>query len=207
MNALRPPTFREERELIMRGVTWIAGVDEAGCGCWAGPVYAAAVILPLDSRLSLVRDSKKLSVAQRERLVVDIKAAAAAWAVGTATAAEIDELNIRRAGALAMRRAVESLAVKPEFVLIDAFRIPDLAIPSKSIVRGDATVKSIAAASVIAKTARDAHLRELDALYPGYGFADHKGYGTAAHREALARLGPCQEHRRTYAPVRLVCSE
>ena len=200
MVAVPLPTFSEERALIARGITMIAGVDEAGCGCWAGPVYAAAVILPLDSRIGLVRDSKTLSLDQRLRVADRIKEEAAAWAVGTASVEEIDRLNIRGAGALAMRRAVEGLAMAPQFVLIDAFKIPGLAVPSKSIVRGDSKVKSIAAASVIAKVSRDKHLDELDREHPGYGFASHKGYGTKEHQAALARLGPCAVHRRTYAP-------
>jgi ribonuclease HII len=202
MVAVPKPTFAEERALIGRGITMIAGLDEAGCGCWAGPVFAAAVILPLDSRIGLVRDSKTLSCEQRQRTAARIKEEAAAWAVGTASAEEIDAMNIRRAGALAMRRAVEGLAMRPEFVLIDAFVIPGLGIPSKSIIKGDLKVKSIAAASVIAKVARDAHMEELDRRYPGYGFAAHAGYGTKAHQDALARLGPCPEHRKSYAPIK-----
>ncbi len=200
--AVVTPTFKEERALLMSGVTLIAGVDEAGCGCWAGPVYAAAVILPLDSGIGLIRDSKQLSPDQRRSIVDRIKEASTAWAVGTASAAEIDELNIRRAGALAMRRAVEGLKIRPQYVLIDAFQIPGLGIPSKSIIHGDAVVKSIAAASVIAKVERDRHLDELARLFPGYGFEAHKGYGTKQHQEALRRLGPCPEHRRSYEPVR-----
>lgn len=202
MVAVPLPTFKEERALFARGVTLIAGVDEAGSGSWAGPVYAAAVILPFDSRIGLVRDSKTLSPEQRERVAAQIRAAATAWAVGTASAAEIDAMNIRRAGALAMRRAVEALSVRPQFVLVDAFTIPGLDIESRGIIRGDRKVKSVAAASVIAKVARDAHLAELDALHPGYGFAVHKGYGTKAHQEALRRFGPCAAHRMSYAPVK-----
>ncbi len=202
MVAVPKPTFAEERALIARGITLIAGVDEAGCGCWAGPVFAAAVMLPLNSRIGLVRDSKTLSVSQREGLIGRIKEEATAWAVGTATAAEIDTLNIRRAGALAMKRAIEGLAIRPEFVLSDAFKIPELGIDQKNIIRGDLKVKSIAAASIIAKVARDAHLRVLDEKYPGYGFAAHKGYGTKVHQAALTALGPCAEHRMSYAPVK-----
>jgi ribonuclease HII len=206
MVAVPLPTFHEERSLLVDGFTIVAGVDEAGCGCWAGPVYAAAVILPFDSRIGLVRDSKTLSLSQRQRAVERIKKEAAAWAVGTASAEEIDQMNIRRAGALAMKRAIEGLTMKPQFVLIDAFRIPGLDIPSKSIVRGDAKVKSIAAASVIAKVERDIHLQELDRRFPGYGFAEHKGYGTKQHQEALIRLGPCAEHRKSYAPIKALLS-
>lgn len=203
MVAVTKPTFAEERALIAKGVTMIAGVDEAGCGCLAGPVFAAAVILPLDSRIGLIRDSKTLSLSQRERVAERVREEAAAVAVGMASVEEIDRLNIRVAGALAMRRAVESLAMRPEFVLIDAFRIPGLEMPSKSIMHGDRLVKSIAAASVIAKVSRDLHMNELDAKFPGYGFAAHKGYGTKAHQAALDRLGPCEAHRRSYEPVRL----
>jgi len=202
--AVIKPTYAEERALIMRGITLIAGVDEAGSGSWAGPVFAAAVIFPLDARLSLVRDSKTLSPDQRAGLVGQIKSAAVSWAIGTASVEEIAALNVRRAGLLAMRRAVEALSPLPEFLLIDAFRIPDVAIPQKNIIRGDLRVKSIAAASVIAKTARDAHMTELAEAHPGYGFERHKGYGTAAHQEALSRLGPCAAHRRTYEPVRRI---
>jgi ribonuclease HII len=204
MVAVPKPTFLEERALIKRGLTLIAGVDEAGCGCWAGPVFAAAVILPLDSRIGLVRDSKTLSLAQRESVIGRIKEEATAWAVGTATAAEIDALNIRRAGALAMKRAVDALSQRPEFVLTDAFKIPQLGIDQKNIIRGDSRVKSIAAASIIAKVSRDLHLKELDEKYPGYGFAAHKGYGTKVHQAALAKLGPCAEHRMSYAPIKAV---
>ncbi len=202
MVAVPLPTFKEERELIGQGITMIAGVDEAGCGCWAGPVYAAAVILPLDSRIGLIRDSKTLSLAQRERVAAQIKNAAAAWAVGTASSEEIDQMNIRRAGALAMRRAIDALPIVPQFVLIDAFKIPGLAIPSKSIIHGDRFVKSIAAASVIAKVSRDLQMEALDREHPGYGFAAHKGYGTKAHQEALAKFGPSPIHRLSYAPVK-----
>jgi len=198
------PTFHEERALIAQGLTLIAGADEVGCGCWAGPVYAAAVILPLDSRLALIRDSKLLSPSQRGRLVENIKIKATAWAVGAADEREIETLNIRQAASLAMRRAVESLAVRPEFVLSDAFEISGLPIPCKNIIRGDRLVKSIAAASVIAKIARDAFMDKMDARYPGYGFADHKGYGTKQHQEALKRLGPCEIHRKTYEPIRQI---
>lgn len=202
MMAVKVPTFKEERDLLARGFMFVAGVDEAGCGCWAGPVCAGAVILPFDSRIGLVRDSKTLSLDQRERVATRIKEEAADWAVGWATHEEVDALNIRVAGALAMRRAIEALPTPPQFVLSDAFRIPGLTMPMKAIIRGDATVKSIAAASVIAKVARDIRMHELDAQYPGYGFAEHKGYGTKAHQEALARLGPSPIHRMSYAPLK-----
>ena len=195
------PTFEEEQALAARGFSCVAGTDEVGCGCWAGPVMAAAVILPLGVELELVRDSKTLSPAQRERSAEEIRTKAVAWAVGSASIEEIDRLNIRRAAALAMRRAVESLAVRPDHVLSDAFLIPGLAIPVRNIVRGDAKVVSVAAASIIAKVARDRLMDELAGEYPGYGFERHKGYGTKEHQAALERQGICPIHRRTYAPI------
>jgi len=200
--AVTLPTFHEERELLARGFSIVAGADEAGCGCWAGPVYAAAVILPFDSRIGLVRDSKTLSLDQRRRVAARVKEEAAAWAVGTATPQEIDDLNIRRAGALAIRRAIEALPMVPQFVVVDAFHIPGLAMPQKAVLHGDARVKSIAAASVIAKVERDLEMHRLDALHPGYGFAHHKGYGTKEHQAALAKLGPSPIHRLSYAPIK-----
>lgn len=202
MVAVTLPTFKEERELLVRGITLVAGLDEVGCGCWAGAVYAGAVILPLNSGIGLIRDSKTLSADQRLRVAERIKEEATAWAIGQASPQEVDELNIRKAGALAMRRAIEALSVTPQFALIDAFHIPGLAIPQKSIIRGDLHVKSIAAASVIAKVARDTEMELLDAQYPGYGFARHKGYGTKEHQAALSKLGPSPIHRLSYAPVK-----
>lgn len=196
------PSFKHERELIAQGFTLLAGVDEAGCGCWAGPVYAAAVILPLDSRIGAIRDSKTLNEAQRLVLVEKIKTKAAAWSVGTASSEEVDRLNIRQAAFLAMRRAIETLSVDAQAVLCDGFMIPDLAVPCVRVVQGDKYVKSIAAASIIAKTARDEELNRLDVVHPGYGFADHKGYGTKAHQDALKRLGPSPIHRMSYAPLK-----
>jgi ribonuclease HII len=203
--AIPRATFSEERALKALGFMLVAGVDEAGMGAWAGPVVAAAVILPDGARLPLARDSKALSPAQRARCAADIKKRAVAWAVGLATHAEIDQLNIRQAGLLAMRRAVEALAPRPDHLLLDAFRIPHFDIPQKGIIRGDRHVKCIAAASVIAKTHRDALMGEYDAAHPGYGFSNHKGYGTAEHQRALAEHGPCPIHRLTYEPVRLAC--
>jgi len=195
------PTFKLERELIAQGFLIIAGVDEAGCGCWAGPVYAAAVILPLDSRIALIRDSKRLSHDQRSRVIIDIKQRATAWAVGTASHEEVDKLNIRQAAFLAMRRAIESLSMKPQAVLVDGFQIPNLSIPCRRIIGGDRIVKSIAAASIIAKVERDIEMERLDDVHPGYGFADHKGYGTKAHQIALKKLGASAIHRMSYKPL------
>lgn len=182
----------------------IAGVDEAGRGPLAGPVVAAAVLLDPAHPIAGLADSKKLSAARRERLAVEIRAKSLAWALGRAEVAEIDRLNILQASLLAMQRAVAGLSVAPAQALVDGNRCPQLACPCRAIVRGDATVPAISAASILAKVARDAELRQLHQRYPDYGFDQHKGYPTAAHLDALCRLGPCPEHRRSYAPVAAV---
>lgn len=197
-----PATYKEERLLWSQGHTYVAGVDEAGCGCWAGPVSAAAVILPPNFRGKFVRDSKTLSEPKRDELEQLIKSKAIAWSIGFASAKEVDELNIRRAANLAMRRAVQGLSIQPQALLIDAFRITGIDLPQKNIIRGDALVKSIAAASILAKTARDHLLYQLDQQFPGYGFAQHKGYGTKQHQRALKEHGVCVEHRMSYAPIK-----
>ena len=179
----------------------IAGVDEAGRGPLAGPVYAAAVILDPARPIAGLRDSKALSAGQRERLAVEIRAYSLAWAVAAADVAEIDALNILQATLLAMRRAVEALAPAPTHALIDGNRVPRLACPARAIIKGDRDVASISAASILAKTARDARLVELHVLHPLYGFAQNKGYGTPDHLAALERHGPCPAHRRSFAPV------
>jgi ribonuclease HII len=179
----------------------IAGVDEAGRGPLAGPVVAAAVILDPARPIVGLRDSKVLSAARREHLAVEIRASALAWAVASADVAEIDSLNILQATLVAMRRAVLSLALSPTEALIDGNQVPRLYCPARAIVKGDRDVAAISAASILAKTARDALLAELHALYPLYGFAQNKGYGTPAHLAALARHGPCAAHRRSFAPV------
>lgn len=195
--------LRFEQALWSTGVVRVAGVDEAGMSPLAGPVYAGAVVLPPGTRIADVDDSKKLDASERERLAVEIKANAAAWAVGFATVEEIDALNIYWAGILAMKRAVEGLGAPPEHLLLDARRLKDVPIPQERIVKGDARSLSIAAASILAKTARDAHMRELDAIHPGYGFAQHKGYPVKAHLAALEKLGACAVHRRSFGPVRV----
>ncbi len=194
--------LRFEQEVWATGVTRIAGVDEAGMSPLAGPVVAGAVILPIGFRLAGVDDSKKLDARERERLAPEIKAQAIAWGVGIVSHEEIDHLNIYRAGLLALRRAVEALSPVPEYLLIDARKLKELEIPQRSIVRGDSLSLSIAAASIIAKTTRDAMMVELDGRYPGYGFAKHKGYPVTEHVEALSRLGVCAIHRRSFGPVR-----
>jgi ribonuclease HII len=179
----------------------IAGVDEAGRGPLAGPVVAAAVILDPARPVRGLRDSKLLSEIQRDRLAPRIRDRAIAWAVAIADVAEIDRLNILWASMLAMQRAVEALAVAPDAAWIDGDRCPKLACPAHAFVGGDAMHAAIAAASILAKTARDAMLCELDREYPQYGFAQHKGYATPEHRSALSRHGPCPAHRRSFAPV------
>jgi ribonuclease HII len=195
--------LRFEHELWDTGVVHVAGVDEAGMSPLAGPVYAASVVLAPGTRIAEVDDSKKLDAKSRERLAVEIKETAVAWAIGIATPDEIDTINIYWAGLLAMRRAVEGLAIVPEHLLLDARRLKDVAIPQQRIVKGDARSLSIAAASILAKTSRDAAMCELDALHPEYGFAKHKGYPVKAHLEALARHGACAAHRRSFGPVRV----
>ena len=192
-----------EKALWSEGFRNVAGVDEAGVGPLAGPVVAAAVILPLGCKISGLDDSKKISRgSEREELESRIKKEARGWAVGQAEAEEIDRLNIYRAGILAMRRAVEGLDIRPDYLLVDARAIPEYSCPQRGVVRGDALSMSIAAASILAKTFRDRVMLELDALYPGYGLAAHKGYPTSEHLNALRRLGPSQIHRRSYGPVR-----
>ncbi|HEY0544345.1 MAG TPA: ribonuclease HII [Pyrinomonadaceae bacterium] len=192
-----------ENELWEQGFDLIAGVDEAGMAPLAGPVVAGAVILPKNYRLRGLNDSKKiLDAARRDELAAQIKHDAVCWGVGRAEVEEIDELNIYHAGLLAMRRAVEALESRPDFVLVDARKIPQCPAPQRGIIRGDLLSASIAAASIIAKTTRDAHMAEMDRLYPGYSFASHKGYGTPAHYRALNTLGVLPIHRRSFAPIR-----
>jgi ribonuclease HII len=180
----------------------IAGVDEAGRGPLAGPVVAAAVILDPARPIAGLRDSKALSAARREQLAGAIRARALAWAVAHANVAEIDALNVLQATLVAMRRAVAGLGVAPEEAWVDGNRCPELACRVRAIVGGDRDVAAISAASILAKTVRDALLVELDARYPAYGFAQNKGYGTKEHLAALARHGPCPAHRWSFAPVR-----
>ncbi len=180
----------------------IAGVDEAGRGCLAGNVVAAAVILDSARPIKGLADSKKLSPEAREHLAAEIKEKALAWAVGEATAQEVDEINVLQAAMLAMKRAVEGLRLQPDFVQVDGNKLPKWRYLSEAIVKGDDKVAAISAASIIAKTTRDAQMLLAEENYPGYGFAIHKGYGTKIHLEALDRLGPCAIHRMSYAPVK-----
>ncbi|WP_317623023.1 ribonuclease HII [Thiohalobacter thiocyanaticus] len=180
----------------------VAGVDEAGRGPLAGPVVAAAVILDPDRPLAGLADSKTLTEKRRSTLAGQIREQALAWALGRAEVEEIDRINILQASLLAMQRAVAALAVAPELALIDGNRCPELPCASQAVIKGDSRVEAISAASILAKVARDAEMIALDALYPGYGLASHKGYGSKAHLAALETLGVTPIHRRSYAPVR-----
>lgn len=185
----------------------VCGVDEAGRGPWAGPVSAGAVILDPSRLPDGLDDSKKLTAKARAALEIDIKDKALAWGVGLASVEEIEELNILQATGLAMRRAVEALGITPTFALVDGnyrFKLP---CEIKTVVKGDSISSSIAAASILAKVARDRLMTEMDVVYPGYGFAAHKGYHAQVHVEALRTLGPCAIHRRGWEPVRLLLIE
>ncbi len=180
----------------------VCGVDEAGRGPWAGPVSAGAVILDFTRVPEGLNDSKKLTAKARERLEIEIMDSAIAWGVGFASVEEIAALNIVGATGLAMRRAIEAMKVAPVFALVDGkYRFP-LPCPVKTVIGGDGVSASIAAASILAKVARDRIMHQMDALYPGYGFAAHKGYGAQAHIDALRHLGPCEIHRTSWAPIR-----
>lgn len=185
----------------------LCGVDEAGRGPLAGAVYAAAVMLDPARPIAGLNDSKKLSEKARERLAFIIRAESLAWSIAFATVEEIDRLNILQATLLAMQRAVAGLKVPPQAVWVDGNRCPEWAYPSRAIVEGDALVPAISAASILAKTARDAAMRELHARYPQYNFAGHKGYGTAAHLKALRQHGPCPEHRQSFSPVKQMLAQ
>jgi ribonuclease HII len=197
--------LRFEIELWAEGYQLVAGVDEAGMAPLAGPVVAGAVILPQNYKLRGLNDSKKiLDQEKREELALQIKHDAVCWSVGFAEVDEIDRINIYHAGLLAMQRAFLGLSCLPNFVLVDARKIPQCPVPQRGIIRGDALSATIAAASIIAKTTRDAHMLEMDALYAGYGFASHKGYPTPEHCRALKELGALPIHRRSFGRVREV---
>ncbi|MEI2690454.1 MAG: ribonuclease HII [Anaerolineae bacterium] len=199
------PTLAAELALWQTGYRRVAGLDEAGRGAWAGPVVAAAVILPPDpavaDRLAGVADSKQLSARQRARLFDQIVQQAAAWAVGMVPAAQIDAHGIVAATHCAMHAALAGLSLAPDYLLIDYLRLSELATPQHSLPKGDSRVLSIAAASIVAKVSRDRWMAGLEMQHPGYGFQQHKGYGTAAHRAALRQLGPCAQHRMTFQPL------
>ena len=180
----------------------VAGVDEVGRGPLCGPVVTAAVILDPTQPIAGLNDSKKLSEKKREQLFVEIQEKALAWHIARAEVAEIDQLNILHATMLAMQRAVEGLSITPKLALIDGNRCPQLSMPSRAVVQGDSEEPAIAAASILAKVARDREMQQLDAQYPGYGMAKHKGYPTTAHLAALQQLGATPIHRRSFAPVK-----
>ncbi len=191
----------EQTRLSWDTVGLVAGVDEAGRGPLAGPVFAAAVILDARQPINGLADSKKLTASKRNRLYDEILAKALCWSVAQASRQEIDDINILQATLLAMRRAVEGLRLRPAMVLVDGNRIPTLDMLAEPIVEGDALVPAISAASILAKVQRDRWCAELDLQFPQYGFARHKGYGTAQHLTALRELGACEQHRRTFRPV------
>jgi ribonuclease HII len=200
------PDLALERQLWNAGVGCLAGLDEAGRGAWAGPLLAGAVILPPDwpevgRLLAGVRDSKQMTPRQRARWAEEIRKVATAVGLGQATPEEVDRLGPLGASRLAMERALADLWLSPDHLLIDHLRLPEVMLPQTALPQGDAQVLSIAAASVMAKVTRDEAMVRLEAEYPGYGFSRHKGYGTAEHRAALDRLGPCPIHRHSYAPV------
>ncbi|MBA4380477.1 MAG: ribonuclease HII [Anaerolinea sp.] len=197
------PHLRYERSLWKKGLSWVGGIDEAGRGALAGPVAAAVVILPPDASLSRtlrgVRDSKQMTPLQRESWAPRIQKIALAWGVGFASNGEIDKSGILPATRLAAMRALESLSRLPDFLITDFLNLPECPLPQTALVKGDRRSLTVAAASVLAKTARDALMREFDGEYPGYGYARHKGYGTPQHRAALRKLGICAIHRNSFA--------
>lgn len=184
----------------------IAGVDEVGRGCLAGPVIAAAVILNPNCPISGLADSKKLTESKRAQLAQQIKNQALCWAIGRAEASEIDRINILQASLLAMQRAISQLKIRPDFIIVDGNRLPELDTPAEAIVQGDSLIAEISAASIIAKVARDEEMQILDRIYPGYHFSIHKAYPTQLHQQALQQLGISPQHRTSFAPVKKLIS-
>jgi ribonuclease HII len=200
------PDISFEMNLWDQGIALVAGIDEAGRGAWAGPVYAAAVIFPCDHNLQLILpgidDSKELTSQKRDECAIRINKAALAWQVGSASSVEIDQLGIVPATKLAMKRAVAGLSIHPQHLLIDFLALQEILIPQTAIVKGDARSLSIASASILAKTSRDAEMVSLAKEFPDYGFEQHKGYGTAQHQKMITQLGPSPIHRMTFAPLK-----
>ncbi len=210
LNSRLKPSFKEEKLLWEQGYRIIAGVDEAGRGALMGPVVAAAVILPdiIKARwTSRVRDSKQLTPEERENLYEYIKEVSVSMGTGSASNTIIDEVGIARATRIAMIQAIGELEPEPEYILIDYFSLSETALPNRGIEDGDSLCFSIACASIIAKVTRDRLVTAMDNEYPGYGFAEHKGYGTSQHLECLRRKGPCPLHRRSFRPVREIVEE
>jgi ribonuclease HII len=206
---MKLPTFDQEAALQAQGYRLVAGVDEVGRGALAGPVMAAAVVLPLSADLPWlrsVRDSKQLSPKQRECVFDLVQRAGIPFGLGSVPHATIDEVGIVQATRMAMAQAVDSLPSRPDFLLVDALSLPEVDLPQKGIIRGDQLSLSIACASIVAKVSRDRQMMELDGMYPGYGLARHKGYGTRQHLQCLGQLGPCAIHRRSFAPVLGLCT-
>jgi ribonuclease HII len=200
----RPQLWASERFALAMGFSVVAGIDEVGLGPLAGPAVAAAVVLPVGARLDGLNDSKQLLASDRERLDRRIRRLAVAFGVGEVPAADIDRFGLTYARRRAMELAVAALDPPAQYLLIDAWDVPDLALPQLAVIKGDATCASIMAASIVAKVHRDRLMVEYDALYPGYGFALHKGYATPLHKEALRALGPSPIHRMSWAPIRAV---
>ena len=214
------PTWDNERKLYAKGCSLVAGVDEAGRGAWAGPLVAGAVIFPraevlvanpgeesLSARLSTLRDSKMLPECVREELLGVIYSTALAVGVGIVSSVLVDVIGLGAANRLAMARAIRDLGIRPDYLLIDAFRLPSVRIPQLPIIRGDASCMSIAAASIVAKVTRDRMMYDQDTLCPGYNFGQHKGYGTPHHKVALTQLGISPNHRRSYAPIKALLAQ
>ncbi len=200
---MRPKLWHYERMAAAMGYQVVAGVDEVGMGPLAGPVVGGAVVLRIGDRIPGLDDSKKLTAQQRERVDAIIRRRAVAVAVCAVDHTQVDQLGLYRARILASAGAVAGLAVRAEYLLIDAFDVPDAPLPQMAVVRGDKVCASIMAASIVAKVARDRAMIEYDRLYPGYGFAEHKGYATRSHQAAIRRLGPSPIHRTTWAPFRV----
>ena len=194
---------RYERAAYEQGANYIAGIDEAGRGPWAGPVAAGAVILPPGYKLEAINDSKQLSEKKRLELTAKIKAEAVDWAVALVSPQYIDRYNILEATKQAMKLAIQALKPQPDFLLIDAVKLSDICIERKSLVKGDANSISIAAASILAKVTRDEAMKNYEQIYAGYGFAQHKGYGTKQHQNRLSTLGVCPIHRKSFRPVQM----
>jgi ribonuclease HII len=199
------PDISFELNLWDQGINFIAGIDEAGRGAWAGPVYAAAVIFSSDHNLLLnlpgIDDSKKLTSKKRDVCAIQIKQAALAWQVGSSSTVEIDQLGILPATRLAMKRAIFGLSIRPQHLLIDFLTLPEMLIPQTPLVKGDARSFSIASASILAKTSRDFEMVSLEKEYPGYGFEQHKGYGTTYHQKMISLHGPSPIHRMSFKPL------
>ena len=198
----RPQLWASERVAQQLGFSIVAGIDEVGLGPLAGPAVAAAVVLPWRARLPGLNDSKKLTAAEREKLDRRIRRCAVSVSVGAVEPSEIDSGGLTRARQVAMSRAVSGLSVPAEYLLVDAWDVPDLPLPQMCVIKGDGTCASIMAASIVAKVHRDALMLEYDRRYPGYGFAEHKGYATRSHKAALRSLGPSPIHRMSWAPLR-----